>query len=82
MNSGNRSLRSLVIKWFGSAPLAPICVTEFSRTRTDRTRYVRIGIARPQGWFAIVFFRHDDGSWNVFPPNVRGQALGAYRHAA
>jgi len=61
-----QSLRSLVDKWL--APSMPVRVTEFSRTRNDGTRYVRVEARSPDGLRALFFFRHDDGCWCVFPP--------------
>jgi hypothetical protein len=45
-------------------------------------RYVRI-----EGWHGgalidIIFFRHDDGTWNVFPPQARRPSMNAQRLAA
>jgi hypothetical protein len=82
MGSGEKCLRTLVGKWFGPSAVVAIRVVEFSRTRTDRRRYVRIGEARVDGSLTIVFFRHDDGSWNVFPATRRTPAMHAYPLAA
>jgi hypothetical protein len=82
MGSGEKCLRTLVGKWFGSPPVVTILVLEFSRTRTGRKRYVRIGTARADRSLTIVFFRHDDGSWNVFPEEASRPAMRAYALAA
>ena len=82
MGSGEKCLRTLVDKWFGPSAVVTIRVVEFSRTRTDRRRYVRIGAVRSDGYLTIVFFRHDDGSWNVFPANVSTPTMRAYPLAA
>lgn len=29
-----------------------------------------VEISKPAGSFVIFFFRHDDGTWRVFPPEV------------
>jgi hypothetical protein len=55
---------------------------EFGRTPSDRRRYVRIGVIRPDEGLTIVFFRHDDGSWNVFPAKASTPAMRAYPLAA
>ncbi len=81
MGSGEKCLRTLVGKWFGPSAVT-IRVIEFSRTRTDRRRYVRIGAVEANGGLAIVFFRHDDGSWNVFPAKMSTPAMRAYPLAA
>jgi hypothetical protein len=82
MGSGEKCLRTLVGKWFGPSAVVTIRVMEFGRTRTDRRRYVRIGAARAGESLAIVFFRHDDGSWNVFPAKASRPAMRAYPLAA
>jgi hypothetical protein len=82
MGSGEKCLRTLVGKWFGPSAVVKIRVVEFSRTRADRRRYVRIGGQRADGGLTIVFFRHDDGSWNVFPAKTSRPAMHAYQLAA
>jgi hypothetical protein len=68
--ASEQSLRFLVEKWLSPVPSIPVRVTEFSRTRIDRTRYVRVETLSPDGLRALFFFRHDDGCWCVFPPTV------------
>lgn len=82
MGSGDRCLRTLVGKWFGPSAGMTIRVIEFSRTRMDRRRYVRIGEHQVDGGLTIVFFRHDDGSWNVFPAKTNTPVMHAYQIAA
>jgi hypothetical protein len=69
------SLRSLVQKWLGTDPTHRTRVTRFSHTRAKRWRYVCVESARPSGAFSIVFFRHEDGSWCVFPPAIKRPAM-------
>jgi hypothetical protein len=82
MHTGNKSVRVMVDKWFGPGAAMTVRVIEFSRTPSDRRRYVRIGALRPEGCLTIVFFRHDDGSWNVFPPKTDMPAMRACQLAA
>lgn len=82
MDSGKVCLRSLIAKWFGQSAVMTVRVMEFSRTPSDRRRYVRIGLMRPDAGLTIVFFRHDDGSWNVFPAKASTMAMRAYSLAA
>jgi hypothetical protein len=79
MYAGEKSLRVLVDKWLGPGGAMTVRVMEFSRTRSDRRRYVRVGTFWREECFAIVFFRHDDGSWNVFPPGTDMPAMRACR---
>lgn len=73
MNPAEKSLRSLVDKWFAPNPATPVRITRFSRTRLHQRRYVCVETWRPTGPLAIFFFRHDDGSWCVFPPEASAQ---------
>ncbi|MBC8752292.1 hypothetical protein F6X42_39480 [Paraburkholderia sp. WC7.3b] len=77
MNTAERSLRSLVEKWLTPAAATPIRVTRFSRTGSSRGRYARVEVQRPEGSVALFFFRHDDGTWQVFPPGTRGPGVCA-----
>jgi hypothetical protein len=70
MNTSQRSLRLLVEKWLAPTPAMPVRVTRFSRTSANPRRYVRVEALRPAGLLTILFFRHDDGSWCVFPPSA------------
>jgi hypothetical protein len=67
-----RCLRGLVEKWLGSASRDCIRVTQFGHTRHRPWRYVRIEATHTSNPYAFVFFRHDDGSWCVFPPDDAG----------
>lgn len=67
MGSGERSLRRLVNKWFGMSGVT-VRVQAFGRTPVSGSRYVLICAVGQPEHLRIVFFRHDDGSWNVFPP--------------
>ena len=81
MGTGEKSLRSLIDKWLGSNEAMTMRVIQFSRMPADRRRYVRVSASRSQGSLTIVFFRHDDGSWNVFPPKSTAPAMRAERLA-
>lgn len=77
MNIAERSLRLQVEKWLVPTPSTPIRVTRFSRTRWNQRRYVRVEILRPAGAVGIFFFRHDDGTWCVFPAETGRLAMRA-----
>ncbi|WP_227747331.1 hypothetical protein [Paraburkholderia franconis] len=69
-NVNDRSLRRQVEKWLAPASATPVRVTEFGRTRLGRRRYVRAETSSADGVRELFFFRHDDGSWCVFPPTT------------
>ena len=68
MNEHRTSLRSLVDKWLAPTPSTPGCVTHFGHIASLHLRYARLVGGAATAPRAIVFFRHDDGSWYVFPP--------------
>jgi len=70
VNTGQMSLRMLVEKWLAPTPAMPAHVARFSRTSTNQKRYVCVEALHPTGLLSIFFFRHDDGSWCVFPPDT------------
>ncbi len=82
MNAGQRSLRLVVEKWISPARATSVRITEFGRVTSNQRRYVRIEALRPAGALVIFFFQHDDGSWNVFPPNATTPALSVCQQAA
>ena len=69
-NAKNRSLRYQVEKWLAPASTSLVHVTEFGRTRRGRSRYVCVEASSSAGARVLFFFRHDDGTWHVFPPAV------------
>lgn len=69
MQSSEYSLRQLVEKWPKPAAATPVHVMEFGRLRASQTRVVRIE-ATGTVKRAMYFFRHGDGAWYVFPPDV------------
>ena len=62
------SLRSVVEKWLWLTQAAPARVTDFSRMASSGTRFVRVDVSRQGRRVSFLFFRHLDGTWNVFPP--------------
>ena len=62
------SLRCQVEKWLAPAPAISGHVTRFSRTQLGGRRCVYVETSSSRGVRALFFFRHDDGSWYVFPP--------------
>ncbi|ASV96885.1 hypothetical protein CJU94_01060 [Paraburkholderia aromaticivorans] len=75
MNTDCVSLRSLVNKWFAPTRSMPVRVTQTGRVLATHGRYVRLEGCTSRGPLTIVFFRHDDGSWFVFPPVPASPAM-------
>jgi hypothetical protein len=76
--SAEKSLRLLVEKWLTPTLTTPIRVIGFSRTRPGRRRYVCVEALRAEGSICIFFFRHDDRTWRVFPPETGRPTIRAY----
>lgn len=75
MQTTGRSLRFLVEKWLGTSPERHARVTAFGHCRRRAWRYVRVETTHPSGVREMLFFRHEDGSWCVFPPEIRRPAM-------
>ena len=82
MNIAEKSLHQLVEKWLAPTSAMRIHVIQFGRTGFANSRYVRVEASTPTGSHAIFFFRHDDGSWSVFPPATLRPSMTNYRLAA
>jgi hypothetical protein len=73
MSEQGKSLRFLMHDWLGRA--GNIQISRAARSRAMPWRAVRIEVIVPSTAFAIVFFRHDDGSWRVYPPTSPSLAM-------
>ncbi|MDE1180038.1 MAG: hypothetical protein PW947_05990 [Paraburkholderia sp.] len=79
MDSGTTPLRWLVEKWLQPTAATPARVSRVKSPRTRATRCVRVEINRSSDVFSVFFFRHNDGSWYVFPPHADCPAMNEYR---
>ena len=78
MKSAEICLRSVVEKWFAAAPVR---VTRFKWSGIVHSRSVRVEARASSKAFSIVFFKHEDGAWRVFPPDARRLAMRFYTNA-
>ncbi|UXU89638.1 hypothetical protein [Burkholderia sp. S-53] len=78
MSATEKTLRQAVEKWLAPTPAMPAHVARVCHTQMHR-RYVCVEAMRPGGLLSIFFFRHDDGSWNVYPPAQSRPAMSAWR---
>jgi hypothetical protein len=69
MTESRMSLRAVIDKWVGRTPTNPIKVIRHGDARSGR--YVLVSLSRSPAAHTIFFFRHDNGSWNVFPPETQ-----------
>lgn len=82
MDATQNSLRVLVDKWLGTAGPQPVRVLRTQRSRSGRICRVCIEARSSSGPIVLFFFRHDDGSWHVFPPAIRPPAMRIVQWAA
>jgi len=82
MNAARKSLSMQIHKWFGNAYPRTIHITRTSLTNGGRVRCVTVRATQLDNSLAIAFFRHGDGSWQVYPPQAAHQRMSAYRRAA
>ena len=75
MVAAEKTLHWAVDKWLAPTPSMPARVVRFCHSASQHQRYVCVEALRPGGLLSIFFFRHDDGSWNVFPPQAERPAM-------
>jgi len=75
MDGNGATLRSLVDKWLAPTLSMPARITHVGRLLATHSRYVQCESMKPGGLTTIVFFRHEDGSWCVFPPVPAAPAM-------
>lgn len=68
MSRAGRSLHAMVRKWLGAAPAHPLSVVNKGRMLDSGCPFVCVQADRINDVLSIVFFRHQDGGWYVFPP--------------
>ncbi|MFM0168319.1 MULTISPECIES: hypothetical protein [Paraburkholderia] len=81
MAAAEKTLHWAVDKWLAPTPSMPARVVQFCHRASQHQRYVCVEALRPTGLLSIFFFRHDDGSWNVFPPQAERPAMNGHRRA-
>ena len=82
MNRSTSTLHRLVDKWFGPAQATPLRVVRVKSKGAHPSRCICVEALRPMGRLSILFFRHGDGIWRVFPPNSTGPSMNALRLGA
>jgi hypothetical protein len=78
MSPTEMTLHGAIEKW-----LAPTLAMRAHVVRVRRAgrhgRCVCVEAVLSGGLLSIFFFRHDDGSWNVYPPAQARPAMSAWR---
>ncbi len=81
MATAEKNLHWAVDKWLAPTPSMPARVVRFCHSASQHRRYVCVEALRPGGLLSIFFFRHDDGSWQVFPPEAVRMMMSPRRFA-
>ncbi|BBQ01355.1 hypothetical protein BSFA1_64830 (plasmid) [Burkholderia sp. SFA1] len=76
------TLRELVEKWLAPYLAAPARVARLARDEAGSHRCVRVEVSRASRNLSMLFFRHDDGSWQVYPPQKARPFINAWGAAA
>lgn len=82
MGAGRTSLRMQIDKWFGPALREALHIQRIDLANGDGVRCVIVVAPHAQAPLAIVFFRHGDRSWRVYPPEVERPAMSKRLSAA
>jgi hypothetical protein len=75
MATAARSLRSIVQNWLSPKPEAPVRVTEFKKGKLGSGCYVRVETTRGSSTVSMLFFRHRNGLWCVFPSRAEQPSM-------
>ncbi|TDN70029.1 hypothetical protein B0G77_3476 [Paraburkholderia sp. BL10I2N1] len=79
MSLSEKSLRNLIDKWLAPTPASPVHLTRsrLSNTASGEARCVFARSSRLTGTvpLEIMFFRHDDGRWYVYPPATKRPSM-------
>ena len=75
MGAEKVSLHALVDKWLAPTTATPARVLRTGRMSQNRTRFVCVETRASSGPRSLFLFRHDDGSWCVFPPTEARPAM-------
>lgn len=80
MDKERKSLRLLIENWFAPTSATPVRLRRLG-TPFGRKRCVCIEVTCRARSVAILFFRHGDGTWHVFPPEAERLAMRGFLHA-
>ncbi|VVE58001.1 hypothetical protein PTE30175_05165 [Pandoraea terrae] len=75
MLTEDRSLRSVVEKWFGRDSHSSLHLSRVMHSQLGRNHCLRVDLPHSGNFITVFFFRHDDGGWSVFPPATKRGSL-------
>jgi hypothetical protein len=69
-------------KWLSLQPDMQVHITRHAQGQGMRRACVHVTTAGARGEVGMFFFRHDDGSWYIFPPRESRLSMGVLSVAA
>ena len=81
MDKQRKSLRLLIEQWFAPTSTRPVRLRRLGGMPSSRQHYVCVEVSCRARSLAILFFRHSDGTWHVFPPEAERPAMSGFLHA-
>jgi len=75
MATGGKSLRLLVMDWLAADTTDEVRVVAFRNRRSRNERYVCVERCVGADPIKMFFFRHQDGSWRIYPPSQERPAM-------
>jgi hypothetical protein len=82
MNPIRTSLRVQIEKWFGPVSRQALRITRMGHSSVGGIRCVMVEGVQPNESCTVVFFRHNDGSWRLYPPETPRPSMCTYPRAA
>lgn len=70
-----KSLRLTVARWLALDPAAPVRVTKFRNKRSIHECYVYVETFKAGQPIGMFFYRHQDGTWRIYPPTRKRPAM-------
>ena len=70
------SLRAMAEKWLALQPQTQLRITRHAHGPRRRRSCVYVSTVCAMGEVGMFFFRHDDGSWYIFPPREARTSMG------
>ncbi|SOE98808.1 hypothetical protein SAMN05446635_6789 [Burkholderia sp. OK233] len=71
-----KPLRSIIEKWLPPTIDVKFRVSLTGRTHSERARIVCVEMTGNDRNVSLLFFRHRDGQWYVFPPGQARASMG------
>jgi hypothetical protein len=81
MRTERQSLRWAIEKWVNPKLHSAVRAQRLQQDIGRRCPCVRVDLDSSAGPLSIIFFRHGDGAWHVYPPAHRRLSLSVPEHS-